>query len=646
MSRRVLRDVSRERERFQTRARVAGVVCAIFLAVLLGRFFFLQVLRYDHYHTLAESNRISVLPVPPNRGMIFDRRGMVVAHNFAAFTLEVTPSRASNLDAMLAELGKLIEITPAHIKRFKRLVAESRRFESLPVRARLTDEEVARFAAHAWRFPGVRLSARQFRQYPDAESLSHVVGYIGRINADDEARLEKTGHISNYRGSDHIGKTGVEQGYEAALHGITGAEHVETDASGRAMRVLTRRAPVAGDNLFLHLDTQLQQVAEAAFGKYRGALVALDPNNGGVLAFVSRPGFDPNLFVDGIDSATWNELNTSPDRPMVNRALRGIYPPGSTFKPFMALAGLELGLRSPEDSIEDPGYYTLPGSSHRYRDWRKEGHGTVDLVKSVIISCDTYYYRLAHDMGIDRMHAFIGQFGFGEKTGIDMEGELSGLLPSREWKQRRFRQPWYAGETVIAGIGQGYNLATPLQLAVATATLANGGTTYAPRLVRAVRDGRTGVMENVPPRVVRHVDIRKAHLDVVREAMVGVTQPGGTAAGAGAGAVYRFAGKTGTAQVIGIKQNERYDERRVAERHRDHALFIAFAPAEAPRIALAVLVENGGHGGSTAAPIARQVIDFYLLGRRPKGAAVELDDPESGRSGGTREETGAGGNAT
>jgi penicillin-binding protein 2 len=629
IARRALRDIPRERERFEARARLAGIVTGLFLALLFGRFFYLQVLRYDHYHTLAESNRISILPVPPNRGMILDRRGVVVAHNFAAYTLEVTPSRSGNLDAMLAELGRLVEITPAHVKRFKRLVAESRRFESLPVRTRLSDEEVARFAANAWRFPGVKLSARQFRQYPDADSLSHLVGYIGRINADDETRLEESGDIANYRGSDHIGKVGVEQSYEAALHGITGAEHVETDASGRAMRVLARAAPVAGDNLLLHLDIDLQQIAEQAFGEHRGALVALDPNSGGVLAFVSKPGFDPNLFVDGIDSATWSELNTSPDRPMVNRALRGVYPPGSTFKPFMALAGLELGLRRPGDTISDPGYYALPGSSHRYRDWKPGGHGTVDLKKSVVISCDTYYYRLAHDMGIDRLNAYIGQFGFGAKSGIDMDGELSGLLPSRDWKQRRFKQPWYPGETVIAGIGQGYNLATPLQLAVATATIANGGTVYAPRLVRALRDGRTGAMETVPPSVVRRIDFKSANLNLVRDAMVAVTQPGGTAAMAGANAPYRFAGKTGTAQVVGIKQNERYDERRVAERHRDHALFIAFAPADAPRIALAVLVENGGHGGSTAAPIARQVLDFYLLGKRPKGAAPEVGDPEA-----------------
>jgi penicillin-binding protein 2 len=503
------------------------------------------------------------------------------------------------------------------VRRFRRLLAESHDFETVPLKNKLTDEEVAVLAANRYRLPGIEVKARLFRNYQAGPGMAHVVGFIGRINDRDMKRLRETRREQDYQGSVHIGKTGLEQSYESMLHGRTGFDQMETDASGRAVRVLSRIPPVPGKDLRLHLDLGLQEVAEHAFGDYLGGLVALDPRTGGVLALVSRPGFDPNLFVDGIDPETWKSLNESPERPMVNRALRGIYPPGSTIKPLMAMAGLELGLRTPADSIADPGYFSLPNSRHQFRDWKKGGHGTVDLRKSIAQSCDIYYYRLAVDMGIDRMHDYLAQFGLGEKTGIDLEGESSGLLPSRDWKQRRFKQAWYPGETVIAGIGQGFHLTTPLQLAVATAMLANGGKRVEPRLVQAVRDPLTRTWQALPAATKGQLAFDPGNLRAVREGMIAVTNPGGTASRAAAGAPYTIAGKTGTAQVVGIKQGARYDASRLARKHLDHALFIAYAPAENPTIVVAVMVENGEHGSSTAAPIARAVFDYYLTGKRP-----------------------------
>ncbi len=611
-----------ELARYQNRLRIGAAFVLVLALVLVTRLVYLQLIKHGHYQQLAESNRITLVPANPNRGVIYDRNGKVLADNYSGYTLEITVAQAGNIDALLAQLGELIEITPKHLRQFKRLREESHEFETVPLKSKLTDEEVAILAANRYRLPGVEVKARLFRNYPAGEGLSHVIGYIGRINDRDLKRLRETEKIANYKGTTHIGKVGLEQYYEDHLHGKTGFEQMETDSGGRAVRRLSHTPPVAGNDLVLNLDLELQQVAEYAFGEYRGGLVAIDPNTGGILAMVSKPGFDPNIFVDGIDPASWKELNESIDTPMVNRTLRGIYPPGSTIKPFMALAALELGLRKPEDTIADPGFFSLPGSTHRYRDWKKEGHGTVDLHRSVVQSCDTYYYKLATDMGIEGMHDFLAKLGFGNKSGIDLQNESSGLLPSKEWKQKRFKQPWYPGETVIAGIGQGYHLTTPMQLAAATATLANGGTYYRPRLVRAVRDSVSGKEQVVPPEVGWKNTFNPEHLATVRAAMVDVLKPGGTAVVAGAGAPYTIAGKTGTAQVVGIKQGAKYDESRVAERHRDHALFVAFAPAEAPRIAVAVMVENGGHGGSTAAPIARAVFDYYLLGKKPKGVPM------------------------
>ena len=611
-----------ELSKFHLRLWLCALVMLGLFTLLGARFYYLQVVAHEHYQTLAENNRISIVPVVPNRGLIIDRNGMLLAHNFSAYTLEITPSRVDDLNATIDALTEIVGITPRDRRRFYKLLEESHRFESLPIKSRLNETEVARFAVNRYRFPGVDINARLFRNYPHGVATSHVVGYIGRINDDDLERLEEGGLIANYRGSDHLGKIGIEQSYETELHGVTGFEHVEIDASGRAVRSLRREGAIAGNNVVLSLDMKLQLMAEKAFGAYRGALVAIEPKSGEILAFLSQPGYNPNLFVDGIDQASWDEYNNSPDKPLNNRALRGQYPPGSTIKPFMALAGLHYGKRAPSATIFDPGYFSFSGSTHRYRCWRAEGHGSVDMKRSIVVSCDTYYYGLANELGIENMNAFLSRFSLGRPTGIDIEGEVAGVLPSRAWKKKRFKQVWYPGETVIAGIGQGYILMTPLQLAHATAMLANNGASIAPHFVRAIVDSRSAAIK-VTAHTQSIVEFEPEHLRLVHEAMLAVTQAGGTAARAAAGAEYAFAGKTGTAQVVGMKQTEKYDESKVQQRFRDHALFIAYAPADEPKIALAILVENGGHGGSTAAPIARQVLDFYLLGKQPVEPAIE-----------------------
>jgi len=623
-----LKNHQREIYYFRLRLAVSVGFALLLLLTLLLRFMYLQVIRHGHYQTLAESNRISIVPIVPNRGLILDRNGVVLAHNFSGYTLEITPSKLLDLDATIDALSGLVQITAKDRKRFKKLLVESHDFESLMIRNRLSDEEVARFAAQQYRFPGVEIKARLFRDYPDSDITSHLIGYIGRINQTDVDQLEENELAANYRGSDYIGKTGLEQSYETELHGTTGVEQVEVDSAGRAVRILSRTPPISGNTLVLSIDAKLQEIAEQAFGKYRGALIAIDPNNGEILAFISKPGYDPSLFVDGIDPQSWDELNNSPDVPLNNRALRGQYPPGSTIKPFMALAGLNYKIRSPGYTISDPGYFTLPGSTHQYRDWKKGGHGSVDMFKAIVVSCDTYFYGLATELGIDNIFEFLSRFGFGKKTGIDLEGETSGLLPSQDWKMKRYKQKWYAGDTVSVGIGQGYNLVTPMQLAYATATLANNGVSFRPHLVREIRSARSNEnrLLNVQP---NKLNIDPTQLDLVKRAMVAVTQPGGTAAQAAAGAPYQIAGKTGTAQVVAMKQGESYNADKIDERHRDHAWFISFAPAEQPKLALVVLVENGGHGGSTAAPIARKVFDYYLLGIIPKPLADEADNGDS-----------------
>ena len=622
-----LRNSQREIHQFRLRLAIAsGFVMALFFLLFL-RFFWLQVIQHEHYSTLAENNRISIAPIVPNRGIIVDRNGVVLAHNYSAYTLEITPGKVENLDTLIDGLAEVVEITPRDRRRFKKLLEESKSFESLPIRNRLSDDEIARFAAHRYRFPGVDINARLFRQYPQGELFSHVVGHIGRINQRELDQLEADGNDTNYRGTEYIGKVGLEQSYEKHLHGTTGVQEVEVDAGGRAVRTLSRTPPVSGNNIVLNLDAGLQETVYHAFGNFRGALVAINPANGGVLAFVSKPGFDPNLFVDGIDPQNWKELNESIDRPMVNRALAGTYPPGSTFKPFMALAALATGKRRPEQSISDPGYFNF--GNHTFRDDKVGGHGMVDMFKSIVVSCDTYYYLLANDLGVDTIAAFMRPFGFGSRSGIDLTGESAGILPSQEWKRQRFRTPeqqkWYAGETISVGIGQGYNSYTPLQLAQAIATLANNGVMYRPHIVNYIEDIVTRNRTPVEPRPLRTLDLKPEHLKVVKDALIGVNKEG-TGARAFAGAPYVSAGKTGTAQVIAIKQGEKYIESRVAERHRDHALFIAYAPADEPKIAVAVLVENAGFGARAAAPIARQVFDYYLLGK--KAVPVKAEDPD------------------
>jgi penicillin-binding protein 2 len=611
----------REIFHFQLRLVVGIGFVSVLMGILLMRFIYLQAARHTYYQTLSESNRIAIVPIVPNRGLILDRNGVVLAHNYSGYTLEINQSKTADIEATINDLSTLVTITNKDRKRFKKLLSESHNFETLVIRNRLTDEEVARFAAQQYRFPGVEIKARLFRDYPFGDKTSHLIGYIGRINDSEVGQLEENDLAANYRGTDYIGKTGLEQSYETDLHGTTGIEQVEVDAGGRAVRMLARTAPVSGNTLILSIDAKLQEIAEQAFGNYRGALVAIDPNTGEVLAFVSKPGYDPNPFIDGIDTQSWDELNNSPDVPLNNRALRGQYPPGSTIKPFMALAGLNFHTRTAEQTINDSGVYYLPGSSRQYRDWKPGGHGSVNMFKAIQMSCDTYFYGLATEMGIDNISSFLSRFGFGKKTGIDLEGEASGLVPSQEWKMKRYQQIWYPGDTVSVGIGQGYNLVTPLQLAFVTATLANNGVAYKPHLVKVVQSSRSSENRFIAKEPLYDLHIPPKDLDLVRRAMIAVTQPGGTAVFASAGATYQIAGKTGTAQVVAMKQGEKYDANKIDERHRDHAWFIAYAPADHPQIAMVVLAENGGHGGGTAAPIARKVFDYYLLGKLPKPLA-------------------------
>ncbi len=615
------KDAQEGLDKFKRRIAMAGGLVLLCFAILFGRFFWLQVIQHDYYRTRAEDNRISLVPITPNRGLIVDRHGEVLARNFSAYTLEITPTQVPDLEATIDRLAEFVTIEPKDRRRFKKLMDESKRFESLPIRTRLTDEEVAKFVAHRYRFPGVDIKARLFRQYPRGALASHVIGYIGRIAERDLTRIAEREQEANYRGTDHFGKTGLEQYYEFELHGTSGFEKVEVDAGGRPVRTLARTAPVPGNNLALTIDAKLQQIAEQAFGDRKGALVAIEPATGGILALVSMPNYDPNLFVDGIGTADWEALNNAPDKPMVNRALNGAYPPGSTFKPFMALAALTLGKRRPEQAFADPGYFNFGG--HMFMDDKKGGHGMVDMYKSIVQSCNTYYYVLANDLGIDGIASFMAQFGFGSRTGVDIEGESEGVLPSQAWKKKRFKKPeqqkWYAGETISVGIGQGYNAYTPIQLAQAMATLANDGVMYRPHLVNHITDTRTGEKTYVEPQPLRTLPLKQEHIDVIKHAMVGVNQEG-TGARAFKDAGYVSGGKTGTAQVYSLR-GQKYDREGVKKELRDHSLFIAFAPAEAPKIALAVLVENGGFGAQAAAPIARQVIDYYLLGKLPPGAA-------------------------
>ena len=597
----------------------------LFCFVLLGiRMFYLQVIRHEELLEQAENNRTAILPTVPNRGTILDRNGVVLANNYSAYTLEITPSRVKNLDATIDGLSEIIDISLRDKRRFKRMREESKNFDSLPIRSRLTDEEVARFSAQQFRFPGVEIKARLFRNYPFGHLASHVVGYIGRINQKEKEQIEESDDEGNYRGTQYIGKLGVEQRYERELHGITGVQEVETSAGGRAVRRLATRPATPGQNVVLSLDIKLQKMVEDLYGERRGALVAIDPRTGEILAFVSKPTFDPNLFVDGIDSESWKKLSESIEKPLLNRATRGTYPPGSTYKPFMALAALETGKRSSSEIIIDSGSWTYGG--HTFRSHGDSGLGAVDMVRSIVLSSNVYYYSLANTLGVDTIHDFMKPMGFGQITGIDLPGELRGTLPSTEWKKNTYKKPeqqrWYGGETISLGIGQGYNAFTMLQLANATATLANGGMQQTPRLVMATQDPIQRLDRAVSGTPAVNLGFKPENVAVVRQGLVGVAKEG-TAARVFAGTPYQSAGKTGTAQAVTIGQKEKYNASKLEEHQRDHALYMAFAPAENPQIALAIVVENAGFGAAQAAPIARRVFDYWLLGEYPSMEDIE-----------------------
>ncbi len=615
-----LRNVEADLARFRARTFVAALVVVVCFALLASRMAYLQVYRHEDLKEQAENNRTAIVPVVPNRGLILDRNGVVLATNYSAYTLEITPAKVASVEAVINTLANIVEITPRDRKRFKKLQEESKNFESLPIRTRLTDEEVAKFAVQRFRFPGVEIKARLFRSYPFGETASHVVGYIGRVNTTEKKAMEDwpEEEQTNYRGTEYIGKLGVEQSFESQLHGTTGVDSMETSAGGRAVRKLASSPSTPGNTVQLSIDIKLQKLVEDLFGDRRGALVAIDPQTGEVLAFVSKPTFDPNLFVEGIDSDNWQALNESLDKPLLNRALRGTYPPGSTYKPFMALAALETGKRTPEQSIQDPGFYMF--GNHRFRDDKEGGHGTVNMYRSIVHSCDTYYYILANDLGVDGIHANLSKYGFGALTGIDIHGEVRGLLPSTDWKRRAYKKPeqqkWYAGETISLGIGQGYNNFTMLQLASATATLANNGVKMKPHLVKNVIDVLTKAPTTTERQAVGEAVARPENIAVIRAAMAGVNIEG-TSASSFRNAPYTSGGKTGTAQVVAIKANEKYIAANVAERNRDHALFSAFAPLDNPKIALAIIVENAGFGSQNAAPIARRVFDYWLMGQYP-----------------------------
>ncbi|NMM09127.1 MAG: penicillin-binding protein 2 [Polaromonas sp.] len=613
-----LRNVEVDLCRFRSRVLVASLVVLFAFALLIARLVFLQVVRHEDLNEQAESNRTAIVPIVPNRGLILDRNGVVLASNYSAYTLEITPSKIDNLDETITALGKVVDIQLRDKRRFKRLRDESKNFESLPIRTRLTDEEVARFAAQRFRFPGVDIKARLFRSYPLGELGSHVIGYMGRINPAEKEIIQDSDDEGNYRGTDYIGKLGVEQSFEQQLHGTTGVEQVETSAAGRAVRKLATNPATPGDTVMLSLDIRLQKLVEDMFGNRRGALVALDPKTGDVLAFVSKPTFDPNLFVDGIDTESWQALNESIDKPLLNRALRGTYPPGSTYKPFMAMAALQTGKRSPSFIVNDNASYTFGG--HTFRSHGDIALGAVDMYRAIVKSSNVYFYSLANDLGVDTIHDFMKPLGFGQITGIDINGEVRGVLPSQEWKRNTYKKPeqkkWYLGETISLGIGQGYNTFTMLQLAQATAILANNGIKHKPRLVIGTQDPLTHTMHPLPAEPPVDLGYKAENLAIVHKALVGVTLEG-TSARVFAGAGYLSAGKTGTAQAVTIGQKDKYNGAKLEEHQRDHAVYMAFAPADNPKIALAVIVENAGWGAGVAAPIARRVFDYVLLGQYP-----------------------------
>ena len=609
----ILKDANREQKIFNNRVIIAMIIMLLSFGIIVVHLFNLQLVDQQRYVTLSEKNRIKILPLPPTRGLIYDRNGVLLADNRVSYSLELIPEEVKNLDLMLHELGKIIRIEATDLARFKKKLKQVRRFKSIPLRFRLTEDEVARFSVQRHRFKGIYINSNLSRYYPLGATGVHAIGYVGRINERELKKIDQ----SEYRGSKYIGKIGLEKYYEKELHGKTGFQQVETNVLGRIIRILERTPPIPGKNLYLNIDIYLQQYIERLLAKERAAVVAIEPDTGGILALVSTPNYDPNLFVDGIDAKTYYSLRDSPDRPLINRAIRGQYPPGSTVKPFVGLAGLEYGIRTPQSHTWCGGWYTIKGKKHRYRCWKKVGHGSMNLLHAIEQSCDVYFYSLAYDLGIDRLHSFMTRFGFGKKTGIDISGEKGGLMPSKEWKRRVRGTFWYPGETLITGIGQGFMLATPLQLAVATATLSNRGKLKQPRVVFAMEDAKIHEMALIPAIKQSTITLRRKHYweSAINGMKAVVHGKKGTARKIAKNSPYRFAGKTGTAQVVGIKQNEKYDASKLAKKYHDHALFVTFAPLNKPRIALSVIVENGGGGSHTAAPIAKQILDYYLIDR-------------------------------
>lgn len=625
MSRDRLRESEDEAALFRRRALVAGLAVALGVLVLLAHYFRLQVVDHAQYQARSEQNRLKVRPLPPTRGLIFDREGRLLADNQLAWRLQVVPERAGDVAAALEALRPIIGLDDTDVERYIEERKRHRAFQSVPVKLRLGEAELTRFALEQHRFPGFEVVPYPLRTYPMGPALAHILGYVGRISSEDEARIAERRELREaYRGTTHIGKDGIELVYETQLHGRVGREIVETNALGRVLRTVEREPPVPGLDLYLSIDARLQLAAIEAFGNESGAAVAIDPRNGEVLALVSLPAYDPNLFVGGISFRDYNALNTDPERPLFNRALRGGYAPGSTLKPFVALAGLEYGLREASTRIPSTGAFTIPGSTQRIRDWKVGGHGMVDLRESLAQSVNTYYLSLALDLGIDRLHDYLSRFGFGQPTGIDLNAEAVGVLPSRDWKRARFNQAWFPGETALVGIGQGYNVVTPLQLAHATAILAAGGTAHAPRLLRSTRAAHDAALQPAPrpPARVGLVDVPD-HLKSIDEGLVAVLHgPTGTAQAVGRGSPYRVAGKTGTAQTFGLRGGT-YRESEVTRKLRHMALFMGYAPAEAPTIAIAVVVEHGGSGSRAAAPVAKRILDAWLL---PPGTPSTVDD--------------------
>lgn len=611
---------------------VAFILIVIFFSILLARFFYLQVTQHNEFSGQASSNRITLIPTPPVRGEIVDINGVPLAKNYPVFSLEVIPSRIEGkMEDVIEALKKYVDITPTDLKRFKKYRESYRKFENIPLKLRLTDEEAARLSVHLREFKGVEVNSRTFREYPYGKLTSHFLGYIGRISDKDKEMLEEEGLTALYRGSTHIGKSGLEKYYEHQLHGVPGYQEVEKDAYGNIVRVLKNVPSKIGQTLRLGMDIRMQQEADRILGDHRGALVAINPQDGTVLAFVSKPSFDPNLFIDGIDSDTWKMLNDDWKKPLINRVTQGLYPPGSTFKPFMGMALLESGKITQNTIIPAPGAWSIPGSRHIFRDSVRSGHGSANLSKAIQVSSDTFFYRLGYEMGIDKASPYLAQFGFGRKTGIDLPSEYAGVLPSREWKAKRFAKSsdptakeWRAGEMVSVSIGQGYNAYTPLQMAHATASLANDGVVYQPHLVKEVLDFGARKITRINPNPERQIPFKADNFEYVKRAMEKVLKPGGTAHRIGGGLAYTMGGKTGTAQVVQIKQGGRYNAAALREHHRDHAWFISFAPLEKPEIAIAVILENGGWG-AYAAPLAREMTDFYMLHVKPQQFSDSLE---------------------